>query len=253
MKFWPFGKRTISESPSPVPLCPFSEIDRKTPILKYHALRALGGWLQDRHDDCRSPHPWCGDGPENPARSFIAEAIHQIDGNTGEPILAIYLIQVTFDTIPPKGPLPEEKEVLQFMAAWYPASDTPFGKLVISESINDDGTYVAYYGSVRDPVPGTFATGGLDPEGDIRSFRCNPYPDRGQYWYRDASFIPDETRCPRFYCLEMQNEWWIADAEISLQRDTLWVATHHVAAIAKVDNPEHNFGLFKIPAAGVLS
>ena len=29
-------------------------------LLRHHALRVLCGALMDRHTDCRSPHPFCG-------------------------------------------------------------------------------------------------------------------------------------------------------------------------------------------------
>ncbi len=79
MSLWPFGKRS---KPAPAQVVPFAGDIQRLPVLKKHTLRALVGSLADRHDQCPSPHPFCGDIQSREGTiQFVAEAaLQQVPG-----------------------------------------------------------------------------------------------------------------------------------------------------------------------------
>lgn len=244
MRLWPFGKHkgpapTLSRTPVPFP----DGFDSELSVLKHHAQRAIGGWLQDRHSACRSPHPWCGPPPQDGVRQFIAEAINQIDANSGFPVLAIYIMPAYLGERdqPAEGNSPD---LVEYVAALKPVHNVPERKLVVN--MMSDGTYQGIYGPILNKVEDNYSTGNLDPEADLRTFHCDPEPPNGKSWYRESELTPGQTTYPRFHCLELHGEWWIVDCELVANNDAWQMRYHQVGFVAVRDNPDHNFGIFKM-------
>ena len=236
MKWWPFRKRA-NKGPLVVP---FSHGIMELPALKYHAVRALCGMLMDRHTQCRSPHPFCGlkghqkDG-DTPIQ-LIANAIPQntVDGT----IIALYLCKCKDGRTQSQSTDTEPATPLDYAVRLTYDEKTPGRKIVVR--LLDDGTYLAQYGRIANPVEGDYSTGQLDQE-DVRTLHCNPEPAHARWQYWESSVTDGQVSVPEFHCLQVNGEWWIVDVE----RNRARVRYHQVAALEFADNPEHNWGIHK--------
>ena len=131
MKLWPFGKLETSrtQSATTVPNNPvitdFPGDLEDTQTLKYHGIRALCGMLMDRHDDCRSSHPFCGPNVHRQNEDIPHKVIAHIIPQGGElsakaDVIAIYLCNAV-SGIPNEG----ENDPLEFVAHMLCAETTP--------------------------------------------------------------------------------------------------------------------------------
>ncbi len=228
---WPFKRKT---TPKQQPFQP----ERKTPVpfsddlsdpfvLRHHALRALCGALMDRHSECRSPHPFCGNITAH-VTQLIANAVEQV--SPYGPVLAIYTSKAVDNLEYTPG---QPREPLDGAVSLEYAENIPGRKLVVNP--NTDGTYTALYGPILDPVEGHYATGSIDGNA-ARTLNCNPEPQhtKWQYWERK---LPGVDIVPEYRCLCVHGSWWIVEADRSHG------LVQHVASLEVADNPEHNFGI----------
>ena len=233
MKWWPFRKRQSKERV----VVDFPPDIWELPILKYHGLRALCGALMDRHTACRSPHPFCGlqghwkEGDRQ--IPLIAHAIPQVRADTGAPLVAVYLCRATNKTeLPPR----EWMEPVEYAYSLTYHEEIPFRKLVVS--LVDDGTYIAQYGPIVNPVEGDYSTGSIDQD-NLRTLYCNPEPAHVHWQYADSTFSEGQGVVPEFRCLNAFGQWWILDVDREKRK------VEQVASLEWADNPEHNFGIHK--------
>ena len=229
MKLWPFRRRKNSTDERVIG--PFPPELEQMPTLKYHGLRALCGWLMDRHSDCKSPHPWCGHIPGTTTVQLIAHAIPQVDSESGAFALAIYIARaVGRDTSQDTEPVDQ----FEYVTSFDYAEKTPDRKLVVS--LVSDGTYVASYGPILDPVEGDYSTGNIDYD-NARTFYYDAEPSHGRYQYWESNLSAEQVVVPEFRCLHAHGQWWIVDV------DRARGMAQQVAGLSVMSNPNHNFGI----------
>ena len=211
-------------------------------VLRHHAVRALCGFLMDRHSSCRSPHLFCnirmhrgmeGDGPQQ----FIADVIPQGSPDSDVPnIIAVYLTRAKIVKEYGKD---ETVDPMDYISRMAPADPVPATKLVVEPPIA--GVYPAMIGPVINPVQGDYSTGRLDRERARLVNDCNPEPKhcRWTYWeFKGSDFNPEgKLVIPRFLGLQVSGQWWIASG----YNDQ--TAIQQVAGLEVADSPRHNFGL----------
>ena len=236
MKLWPFRKRNDKGNPGGQDrvIVPFPDDIDELPMLKYHGLRALCGMFMDRHSTCQSPHPFCGNIGNLPGAGtiqLIAHVIPQANESDGALFPTIYFTRAeskqSFDdheAIPP----------FEYVASLDYYEKTPSRKLVVS--LVSDGTYIAQYGSIANPVEGDYSTGSLDWD-NSRTLYCNPEPSHTRWEYWQSELTAEQLVVPEYRCLMLRNEWWIVDADRGRG------FTQQVAALTVADDPNHNFGI----------
>ena len=229
MKLWPFRKREKSSDRHVVDFSPDIET---LAVLKDHALRALVGTLADRHRQCRSPHPFCGDiQTRAETMQLVAEVALQRDP-AGSYVIGIYLTRAEFR--PPQG-YEEPQTPFEYVAGLFPAEARPSRKLVIQ--LLSDGTYVAQYGHIANPVEGDYSTGMLDRNQDVRTFYCNPEPPHTDWQYWESRVTEGQVVVPRYMCAVVGPSWVVADADA--QRGMV----SEVAHLRVASDPRHNYGI----------
>lgn len=236
MKFWPFRKSTPKERKprGSVPI-PFPDDLDDIATMKYHGLRALCGALMDRHSACLSPHPFCG--PQghwqkgDNAIQLIAHVIPQLTPDM-TPILGVYLCTAKVNE--QSSPVTTESELLEHIAKFTYAESIPNLKMVVN--LVDDGTYMAQFGPIQNPVNYDYSTGRVDPN-NIRLLYCNPEPSQVKWEYHDNSITEGQEVIPEYHCYQVYGSWWIVDVDRARGMAAL------VAGIQFADNPDHNFGI----------
>ncbi len=58
---------------------------------------------------------------------------------------------------------------IEYVASLKVTEERPSRKFVVQP--HSDGTYIAKYGHIANPVDGDYSTGALDWNGDVRTFR----------------------------------------------------------------------------------
>ena len=227
---WPF-RRSSAAKQQPLQqgrvAVPFPPNIADLPVLKYHAVRALCGVFMDRHSNCKSPHPFCGD-ISTTVVQLIANAVQQ-DSSDG-PIMAIYLSKAVHPA-PPEG---EQIHPLDAAISIDYAEEIPYRKLVVLP-VSNSNYYIATHGPILNPVEGDYATGRID-----HSAACTLYSDpeprhtKWQYWECE---LLNEDIIPEFRCLMVHGECWVVDA------DREQGLVQQVARLSVADSPEHNFGI----------
>ena len=227
---WPFKRNSTKKQPLQQGLTavPFPPDIFDLPILKRHAVRALCGVFMDRHSNCKSPHPFCGD-ISTTVVQLIANAVTQIDENDGTPLLAIYLSKAVHPA-PPEG---EQIHPLDAAISIDYAEEIPYRKLVVQPT--NVGTYSVNYGPILNPVEGDYATGRID-RGATRILHCDPEPPHTKWQYWECELL-NENITPEFRCLVVHGECWVVDA------DRVQGLVQQVAGLSVANNPEHNFGI----------
>ena len=175
MNWWPVRKR---ENPKPQGrvVVPFPPGTGDLPVMKHHGLRALCGMFMDRHSSCKSPHPFCGNiTDETPPAQLIAHVISQVDEDDGATLVAIYFSLAEGPDIPEGS---EPVEPFEYAAGLRYTERTPSRKLVVQ--LMSDGTYIARYGSIANPVGGDYSTGRLG-RSDVRTLYCDPEPSHARW------------------------------------------------------------------------
>ncbi len=230
MRLWPFRKQS---KPEPAVVVPFPEDISELSVLKRHTLRALLGILADRHYQCRSPHPFCGDIQKiEGTLQFVAESALQ-QSPDGRRVIGIYLTKAK------RGLLDGDREPetpFEYVACLDIAESKPSRKFVVQPM--SDGTYIARYGGIVNPVEGDYSTGGLDVEGDTRTFRCNPEPTHAGWHYFDSPLDEKQRVVPHYHCAVVGQYWLIADVDFEH-------GTAEVAHLEVKSWPEHNYGIHK--------
>ena len=201
MKLWPFGKRKTQEqagvmvpSPYTVPdIVPFPDEVYDVPGMKLHGLRALCGAMMDRHDSCRSPHPFCGTHwyREDIVGEIIVHVQQQHNPEYGS-ILGIYLCRATRPDALAETPAADR---LDYARSLIYMDKVPIMKMAVF--LVSDGTYLAKYGYIANPVEGEYSTGALDPF-DVRTFNCNPEPTHAKWEYWDSDLSEGQVAIPSF-------------------------------------------------------
>ena len=224
---WPFKSNSTKKQQGLVAV-PFPPDIADLPVLKYHAVRALCGVFMDRHSNCKSPHPFCGD-ISTTVVQLIANAVHQ-DSPNG-PIMAIYLSKAVHPA-PPEG---EQIHPLDAAISIDYAEEIPYRKLVVMP-VSNSNYYIASHGPILNPVEGNYVTGRIDPNA-TRTFYANPEPPHTKWQYWECELL-NENITPEFRCLMVHGECWVVDA------DRVQGLVQQVAGLSMADNPEHNFGIF---------
>ena len=208
-------------------------------VLRQHALRALCGFLMDRHSACRSPHPFCATHGHQkigePQPQLIAEAIPQRSPRSSGPadIIGIYLSQASAA----EGNK-EETDIWKFVTHMVPADPVPNHKLVVSAP--QDGTYQALFGPILNPTEGDYSTGSID-SANARQFNYSSEPRHCRWQYWESALPKGDWLVARFHCLQVFGEWWIVEMDWGGE------LVQQVAALEFTDNPEHNFGIHARP------
>ena len=240
MKWWPFSKDNEAQTElQERVVTPFSSDIENLALLKYHALRALCGFLFDRHTACRSPHPFCG--TANPLQ-VITHAVPQRSAHDGNLLLAIYFSGGKNNVYHNTADLPPNP--LEYIASWDYADVTPFRKAVVQ--LLNDGTYSTLYGPIINPVVGDYPTGGLDPD-NFRTFHCNPEPAHASWKYWESELTDGQQVIPEYRCMNPGGHTWTI-ADIDKDRGLI----HQVAALQWADNPQHNFGIHRGDAKNII-
>ena len=233
VKLWPFKGSRKNQPPPPAVITPFTDDVEDTATLKYHGVRVLCGVLMDRHDACRSPHPFCGPNVHRKNGDVMvtvnAHVIPQRNPS-GLSMVAIYLCQAVSE-LPATG----EADLLEYTTHLFCAGNKPHRKMVAQ--LMSDGTYYVRYGTVLNPVEGDHSTGRLDQETAVE-LRSIPEPAYTKWEYHDIKMAdgPLDT-IPEFHCLQAFGEWWIVDVdrEKSMRQQ--------LAALTVADSPYHNLQL----------
>ena len=240
---WPFKKKNVATAPkqfltSRQYAVPFLDDLSEPAILKNHAVRALCGAFMDRHSKCLSPHPFCGDINSHPV-ILIANAIRQISPDG--PVLAIYLSRATDEFIarPGTGTI----DPLEGAVSFRYLDEAPYRKMVVN--LANDGTYLAYYGSILNPVDGDYSTGGIDPS-TARLLHCNPEPQHTEWQYWESR-IPVDEFVPRYHCLVVHGQCWVVEVNPSQN------IYQQVAGLSISDNPNHNYGIYQMNPGDILA
>ncbi len=212
-------------------------------VLRHHAVRALCGFLMDRHSSCRSPHPFCnvhihhqgarGEGNQQ----FVADAIPQGTPDSGAPdIIAIYLTRAKVEQEYGKT---ETVDPMDYLSRLVPVDSAPTTKLVVEAPVA--GIYPVMFGPIDNPVEGDYSTGRLDRERARLVNDCNPEPKhcRWTYWEFRGSGLNSKGQLmiPRFLCIQVNDEWWIASGYNNQP------IVQQVAGLEVADSPNHNFGI----------
>ena len=199
-------------------------------VLRRHSLRALCGALMDRHSDCQRAHPFCGPGHQqngDTPRQFVAMAVQQRSGNTGAALIGVYLCPST-DSDPGNG----QQEVMDYLIRMVPTQAAPTHKLVVAARGASD-VYPTLIGKVKDAT-GDENPGGMLDSGTHRTVRCTPTPGHCKWQYWDSEIELRPGMVPRFHCLQVFGQWWIAEVD---QESGM---AQQVAALDFADNPGHN-------------
>jgi len=208
-------------------------------ILRHHALRALCGFLMDRHTACRSPHPFCAivghQKNEERPQQLIAAAIPQRSPVSSDhsDIIGIYLCRAM-----DSEQTGEEQDIMKSITEMVPADPAPHRKLVVSAP--QDDTYTVAYGPILNPVEGDYFTGSVDPT-YTRVFKCNPEPRHCRWQYWESALSKGDRSISILHCLQVFGEWWVVEI------DPGYELAQRVAALALADNPEHNSGIHERP------
>ena len=226
-----FTRRQRQQEPqvaaTPVPF-PYDIAEIQT--LKYHGLRALCGALMDRHSECLSHHPFCG--PQDPVIQLIAHVVQQWNPDLQEPVLGIYLCTAEGDgKFSNANPASTEEELLEHILGLTYAGPVPTRKMVVS--LLSDGTYVAQYGLVENPVEHNYWSGRADPD-SVRTLYCDPEPSHARYLYHDNDISEGQDTIPEYHCLQANGTWWVVDVDRTRGIGAI------VAGLESVDNPSHN-------------
>lgn len=221
-------------------------------VLRHHAVRALGGFLMDRHSACRSPHLFCNVhihrvGEKGGLQHFIAEAIPQGTPDSDAPnVIAIYLTRAK---IVEEFGKDEVVNQMEYIARMAPADPVPTTKLAVWAPVA--GIYPVMFGPITNPVEGDYSTGMLDGERARPVNDCNPEPKHCQwsYWAFEGSNFSPEGRLmiPRLLGLQVNNQWWIASGYSD--HSTI----QQVALLEVADSPRHNFGLHAEPLGKLVT
>ena len=225
MKLWPFRK---TKEPARV-VVPYPDDIEDVPVYKHHALRALCGAFMDRHAACQSPHPFCGSKGEF-AVQMIVHAIIQRTPD-GIPVLALYFSRAEAPQQLSSGDEPIDP--IEYATALKYYELTPTRKAVVW--LMSDGTYVARYGPILNPVEMDFSTGSIDDDA-ARTLYCNPEPAHVGWQYWESGLSAKQTVIPEFHFL-WAGQVWIVDV------DRLQQVSQHVATLKIADNPGHNWGI----------
>ncbi len=188
----------------------------------------------NRHSECRSPHPFCGNVHAEPAR-LIAQPVNQVNPD-GVPVLAIYLSRATESIAPADG---EQIEPFNGAVSLRYIEKIPYRKMVVN--LNADGTYTAYYGPILNPVEGNYATGSIDPDA-ARALLCDPKPQHARWEYWESKLSNPEFY-PEYRCLIVHGQCWVVEADLSQG------LVQQVAGLEIIDHPDHNFGIHSCPNA----
>lgn len=245
MRLWPFGSRRNqprrgNQRPGPDDIVitgpavvPFPADTFELPNAKHHGLRSLVGLLADRRSDCRLQHPFCG-APPGPGEGYllvVAFATSQEDGNTGDPVMALYLCRALPAAIFSKAK--GEINPLEYTASLAPQNSVPDSKVVVN--LLEDGTYRGELGSVANPVEGDYSTGRLDRSVPTEVLRLNPQPSHARWEYYESKVTGGQRVVPEFHCFMLRGEWWVVDLDRERQM------YQQVAALDFADNPRHSF------------
>ena len=144
---------------------------------------------------------------------LIADAVNQV-GPDEEQVLAIYLSKAD------GSPKPNEDgliDPLDGATSLTYVENVPFRKLAVNPA--SDGTYLASYGPILNPVERNYATGSLDPTADIRTLFCDPEPKHAkwQYWESELS---DSEFLPEYRCVMVHGQCWVV--EVDAPRGSHW-------------------------------
>ena len=237
MRLWPFRKRDTNQAqpvsaPRGLPVItdfPGDLEDAET--LKYYGVRALCGTLMDRHDDCRSAHPFCGPNVHrqngDSPHMTIAHIIPQGDSN-GTGIVGIYLCKAVSNM-----QTEEDINPFEFALRMACAGTTPHRKMTVQPV--SDGSYYIRYGTVLNPTEGDHSTGRLDQE-TAMELRSVPEPQHTQWEYYRSQLASGPLRIvPEIHCLQVFGEWWIVDV------DRERMMGQQVAALTVANSPHHSF------------
>ena len=226
MKLWPFRK---TKEPAWV-VVPYPDDIEDVPVYKQHTLRALCGAFMGRHTACRSPHPFCG----SPGEFAVQMIVHAIIQRTldGDPVLALYFSKAEAPQQLSSGDEPIDP--IKYATALEYAELTPIRKAVVS--LMSDGTYVASYGPILNPVEMDFSTGSIDYDA-ARTLYCDPEPAHAGWKYWESGLSTKQTVIPEFHLLWTRQEVVVVDV------DRLQQASQHVATLKIADNPDHNWGI----------
>lgn len=212
-------------------------------VLRHHAVRALCGFLMDRHSSCRSPHPFCnvhihhqgarGEGNQQ----FIADVIPQTSPGSRYPdIIAIYLARAKVEKEYGKTDMVDP---MDYLSRLIPFDPVPTTKLVVQAPVA--GVYPVMFGPIDNPVQGDYSTGRLDRERARLVNDCNPEPKhcRWTYWEFKNSGLNSKGQLmiPRLLCIQVNDEWWIAEGHADQP------IVQQVAGLEVADSPSHNFGI----------
>ena len=196
------------------------------PYIKNHGLRALCGFLMDRHSAC-GVCPFCNLRQDDD----VDELIVRVDGQrtpTGDPVVALYFCKAA------RTPDGYKAESIEDWAAHLGyAEATPQRKAVVQ--LLDNGAYYAVYGPIANPTEGDYSTGMLDRTGWTLDFYCDPEPTHTRWTYWESQNTPGQLQIPEFLCLRLRGEWWIVDRDM----ERGMVKIQQVAALAVADKPDH--------------
>jgi hypothetical protein len=242
---WPFKKTTQSvrqQTPTRglgtdahLPI-QFSDDLTDTAVLKRHALQALCGAMMSVHSQCRSPHPFCGADAisrQGDVINVIAHATRQVNYDSGDELLSIYLVRAESSRQPGSDDLPWQ---VNYALSLEPVEKTPYRKMAVMPS--RAGGYVAQYGMIANPVEGDYATGSLERE-TARVLYCNPRPKHVK-WEHEAIVLGDDEHVATFLCFMYAKVWHVVDTGMRDGQPMF----HYVARANVGDDPDHNFGIY---------
>ena len=244
MRLWPFGRQKDPpqrqhQQPGPGDIIitagplvvPFTADTFELPNAKRHGLRSLVGLLADRRSDCQLPHPFCGPppGPGEGHLSVVAFATSQEDGNTGDPVMALYLCRA----VPADKYANTDSEVdpLEYTVLLRPRDDVPNSKVVVN--LLSNGTYHGEIGDIANPVEGDYSTGRLDRSIANERLRLDPEPAHAKWEYYESQITDGQKVVPEFHCFMLRGEWWVVDVDRERQM------YQQVAALEFADSPNH--------------